>query len=205
MLLGMNLLDDWSEGGLLLVMAGLLAGHFSCKPNPERVNRMRYWVSRRWLFGAFMANFLLFILLGGWWASSVQVPITNNTAWGSHRVTVQSDTLVRPEKARSSNPSYYEERLSVNQQPVGNQAGKRIGFVLLFVLGITLNSLSLGLACNLACAGNGALAVIVLFAGVGIMVSSFFLLSRAFGSVVKPWKQIRTALNENEHTPEHCF
>ena len=62
--------------------------------------------------------------------------------------------------------------------------------MLLFLLGITLSNLSLGLACNLACAGNGALAVIVLFAGVGIMVSSFFLLSRAFGSVVKPWKQM---------------
>jgi MFS family permease len=190
LLLGMNLLDNWSEGGLLLLISGILAGAFFLQTQSERVAGMRYWVGRRWLFGAFMSNFFLFILLGGLWASRVQVPTADHTAWGARRIDVRSDTLIRPTDARSSNPAYFEERATVNDQPISNQTGKRVGFVLLFLLGITLSSLALGLACNLTCAGNGALAFVVALLGTGIFVGSFFLLSRAFGKVVKPWKQM---------------
>ena len=41
-LLGMNLLGDWSEGGLLLVMAGLLAGAFFLQTQSARVAGMPY-------------------------------------------------------------------------------------------------------------------------------------------------------------------
>lgn len=190
LLLGMNWLDDWSEGSLLSLIAGLLAGAYFLQTQSARVDSMRYWVGRRWLFGAFMTNFLLFILLGGLWASRVQAPTTSHAAWGSRRVTVPSDTLVRPEKTRSSNPSYYEERPAINERPVGNQTGKRIGFVLLFLLGITLSGYAVGLACSLSCAGNGTLAFLVSLLGVGALGGSFFLLSRAFGRVIKPWKQM---------------
>lgn len=199
LLLGMNLLDDWSEGRLLGLIAGILSGAFFLQSQSARVAGMPYWAGRRWLFGAFMTNFLLFILLGGLWASSVQAPTTSHTAWGSNRINIQSDTLVKPRRVRATNPNYYEERTTVNNQPVGNQTGKRIVFVLLFVLGIFLSSFSLGLACSLACAGNGSLAIVVLFAGVGIMLSSFFLLSRAFGSVIKPWRQMNRLERRRTH------
>ncbi len=190
LLLGMNLLDGWSESGLLLLIAGLLAGSFFLQTQSVRVDSMPYWAGRRWMFGAFMINFFLFTLLGGLWASSVQAPTTSHTAWGSREITIRSDTLVRPKEARPTNPAYYEERTAVNEQPVGNQAGKRIVFVLLFLLGITLSGYAVGLACNIACAGNGTLAFIVALFGTGIFLGSFFLLSRAFGKVVKPWKQV---------------
>ncbi|WP_018619410.1 hypothetical protein [Spirosoma luteum] len=190
LLLGMNLLDDWSEGGLLLSVAGLLTGAFFLQTQSARVASMPYWVGRRWLFGAFMTNFFLFVLLGGLWASGVQTPTASHTAWGSREIIMRSDTLVRPKDARSTNPAYYEERTVINEQPVGNQAGKRVGFVLLFLLGIILSGYAVGLACNLACAGNGAFAFVVALLGTGILAGSFFLLSRAFGKVVKPWKQM---------------
>lgn len=188
LLLGINLLADWPEGSLLLFILGLLAGAFFLQTRSGRVASMQYWVGRRWLFGAFMTNFLLFILLGGLWASGVQAPTASRTAWGNHRITIQSDTLIRPKNVRPSNPAYYEERTPINEQPVRNQTGKRIGFVLLFLLGVVVSVYSVALACTLACAGNGTLAFIVLLSGTGIFLGSFFLLSRAFDRVIKPWK-----------------
>ena len=190
LLLGMNLLENVSAGGLLLLILALLAGAFFLQTQSARVDSMRYWVGRRWVFGAFMTNFLLFVLLGGLWATSLQTPTSGQTAWGSRRIEVSSDTLAPPKKRQATNPAYYEERSVEREQPVGNQTGKRVGFVFLFLLGIVLSGYATGLACNLACAGNGALAVVVLLTGVGLMLGSFFLLSRAFGSVVKPWKQM---------------
>ena len=188
--LGMSLLGDISAGMVLLLLLGALAGAVFIQTQANRVDRRSYWASRRWLFGAFMTNFLLFVLLGGLWATSIQTPNTNQTAWGSRRIAVSSDTLTPPRSRRASNPAYYEERSSVSEQPVGNQTGKRIGFVLLFMLSFVLSVYAAGLACSLACAGNGSLAVLVLFAGVGLLLGSFFLLSRAFGSIVKPWKRM---------------
>jgi hypothetical protein len=190
LLLGMNLLNDWPEGGLLLSILVLLAGAFFLQTQSARVDRLRYWAGRKWLFGAFMTNFFLFILLGGLWAFSVHTPTTSHSAWGSRRIEVWSDTLVKPGDLRSTNPAYYEERAVVNDQPAGNQTGKRIGFVLLFILGFVLSGYAVGLACSLVCAGNGTLAFLVGLLAVGIIGGSFFLLSRAFGKVIKPWKQM---------------
>ena len=190
LLLGMNLLENWPTGSLLLLISGLLAGAIFIQTQAPRVAGQSYWIGRGWLFGAFLTNFFLFVLLGGWWASSVQTTTTNQVAWGNRRLEVRSDTLVKPGDLRSTNPAYYEERSTVSEQPVTNQTGKRIGFVLLFMLGIVLSGYAVGLACSLVCAGNGTLAFLVGLLGVGIFGGSFFLLSRAFGKVIKPWKEM---------------
>ncbi len=188
LLLGMNLLENWPAGCLLLLILGFVTGAFFMQTQSARINRQPYWVSRRWLFGAFMTNFLLFILLGGFWATSIQKPTFNQTAWGSRRIEVRSDTIVPQPNLKSTNPAYYEAQSAVQEQPVRNQAGKRVGFVLLFLLGVVLSGYAVGLACSLACAGNGALAFLVALIGGSLFVSSFFLLSRAFDKIIKPWK-----------------
>lgn len=186
LLLGMNLLENWPVGRLLLLIIGLVAGAFFMQTQSARVANRPFWVGRRWLWGAFMINFLLFILLGGIWVTSIQQPTSGQAAWGNRQLEVRSDTIVPTQK--STNTAYYEERSAVYEQPIKDQTGKRIGFVLLFLLGIVLSGYAVGLACSLACAGNGALAFIVGLLGGGIFLSSFFLLSRAFDKVIKPWK-----------------
>ncbi|MFD2933123.1 hypothetical protein [Spirosoma flavum] len=188
LLLGMNLLENWPAGCLLLLILGFAVGAFFIQTQSARVANQSYWVGRKWLFGAFIINFFLFILLGGFWATSIQKPTFSQTAWGSRKIEVQSDTITPPSTLKSPNPAYYEDRSAVQEQPIRNQAGKRIGFVLLFLLGIVLSGYAVGLACSLACAGNGLLAFMVGLLGSGIFVSSFFLLSRAFDKIIKPWK-----------------
>ena len=189
LLLGMNLLDNWQPGHLVLLSIGLVAVAILIQTQPAyRVNQP-YWNTRRWLFGAFFTNFLLFMLLGGFWATSVHTPTAGQTAWGIRRVDVQVDTIIPSTSRSSTNPAYYEERTVVADSQPPNQPGKRIGFVLLFLLGIVLSGYAVGLACNLACAGNGTAAFLVVLLGTGVFAGGFFFLSRAFDKVVKPWKQ----------------
>lgn len=188
LLLGVNLLENWPAGCLLFLMVGFVAVAFFIQTQSARINKQSYWVNRKWLFGAFMTNFLLFILLGGFWATSIQKPTFSQTAWGSRRIEVRSDTIVPQQTLKPTNPAYYEAQSAVQEQPIRNQTGKRIGFVLLFLLGIVLSGYAVGLACSLACAGNGVVAFMVGLIGGGIFVSSFFLLSRAFDKIIKPWK-----------------
>lgn len=187
LLLGMSLLESWSAGCLLLLITGFVAGAFFMQSQAARIARQSYRDSRRWLFGAFMTNFLLFILLGGFWATNIPKPTFSQAAWGSRRIDVRSDTIVPQPNLNATNPAYYEPQSAIQEQPIRNQTGKRIGFVLLFLVGILLSGYAVGLACSLACAGNGLLAFMVGLLGSGIFVGSFFLLSRAFDKVIKPW------------------
>lgn len=199
-LLGVNLPGSRPTGGLLLLMVGLLLLAAFLQQQSAHAAGRSYRASRRWLFGAFITNFLLFVALGGLWAASVPIP-TNQPAWGSHRVTARADTLVQPTTPttrQATNPDYYEDRRPVAATPViatpavKNQAVRRIGFVLLFLLGVVISIYSTALACNLACAGNGAAAVVVLLLGSGLFVAGFFMLSRALDKVIKPWRSMTT-------------
>lgn len=188
LLLGMNLLESWPAGYLLLLISGLLAGALFVQTQSARITNKPYWVGRRWLFGAFIINYLLFISLGGFWATNTQQPTFSQPAWGNRQIAVRPDTLVPSPNLKATNPAFYEAPVPVQEQPVKDQTGKRIGFVLLFLLGILLSSYAVALACSLACAGNGALAFLAGLLGGGIFLGSFVLLSRAFDKVIKPWK-----------------
>lgn len=187
-LLGMNLLENWQAGYIVILMLGFVAVALAIQTQSARLASQSYWVVRRWLFGAFITNYILFTLLGGFWATNVHQPTFSQTAWSSRQVAVRSDTIAPKPNLKSTNPAYYEAHAAVQEQPINDQTGKRIGFVLLFLLGILLSAYAVGLACSLACSGYSALAFLVGLIGGGIYLSSFFLLSRAFDKIIKPWK-----------------
>lgn len=184
LLLGMNLLQNWSLAGLLLL--AILFGGGAVLVRLQYRTDQSYATARRWIFGAFLGNFLLFGVLGGLWAESVQSPTSNRAAWGSQRVVMRSDTLINPANATSSNQAdYYASR----RERMANPAGTRVLFVLLFVAGILLTGLAAGLACNLACTNYAGAAMLVALAGLGIFAGSFFSLSRAFDKTLRPWRE----------------
>lgn len=96
LLLGMNLLADWPVSILVLLMIVLLAGFVYVQTRSVSVASVPYWVGRSWLFGAFIRNFLLFILLGGLWASPGQISTGSLPVKGSSRTISRSDTLAPP-------------------------------------------------------------------------------------------------------------
>jgi len=187
LLLGMNLLTTWPVGVLALLMIVLLAGFVYGQRRPVRVSDVPYWTGRRWLFGAFLGNFLLFLTLGGMWASPGQTTVGSQPVWGSSRTEMRADTLAPINNAPSvSNEAYYVEQTAKPNRQVGN----RVVFVLLFFAGIFLTGLLAALACQLACAGYAGYAVIVFLLGVAALGFGFQFLSRAFEKVIRPWRQM---------------
>ncbi len=185
LLLGMNLLEGWPMGGLLLLAVVLGGGAVLVRLQYR--SDQPYVAARRWLFGAFLSNFLLFGLLGGLWAESVQSPTPNRAVWGSRRMVMRSDTIIKPATKTSINQAdYYASRTERSRTPTGS----RILFISLFVLGIVLSGLVAALACNLACTGYGVGAVVMFVAGVGVFAGGFFFLSRALEKVIKPWREM---------------
>jgi len=188
LLLGLNLLEGWSLGSLSLLFLVLASGAIFVR---SRFGAGQpYVANRRLIFGAFLGNYLLFGALGGIWAESIQTPDTNRAAFGYRQEVSQSDTLIKPKNRRSNNQAeYYASR--TEREQTGNQTGKRILYILLFLAGSFLAGLAAVLACNLACSGYGVGAVLlVLLAGSGIFVGAFLLLSRAFEKVIKPWREM---------------
>ena len=184
LLLGMNLLENWSFAGLLL-LAILLGGGAVLVRLQYRTNQP-YTTARRWIFGAFLGNFLLFGVLGGLWAERIQSPTVNQTAWGNRRAVMRSDTLIKPANVTSSNQAnYYTSR----KERAANPTGTRVLFVLLFVAGILLTGLAAGIACNLVCSNYAGAALLVAVAGLGVFGGSFFFLSRAFDKALEPWRE----------------
>lgn len=73
------------------------------------------------------------------------------------------------------------------------KTGKRIAYVLLFALGLALTYLSVGLACNIACAGYGFYAILTLLLGMGFTAGGIFFLSRAFDKPLLPMRELTPA------------
>lgn len=184
LLLGLNLLESWPIGNLLLL--GVLLGGGAVYVRLHHHSDQPYWVARRWLFGAFLSNFLLFGVLGGLWAERIQSPTANQAVWGSRRVVMRSDSVVKLDNIRPLHQAQLTSRRTSDE----NQTGKRIGYVLLFLLSIGLTYVSVGLACNLACSGYGALALLVFLLGMGILAGGIFFLIRSFENRIAPLKEM---------------
>lgn len=184
LLLGMNLLENWSFAGLLL-LAILLGGGAVLVRLQYRTNQP-YTTARRWIFGAFLGNFLLFGVLGGLWAERIQSPTANQVAWGSRRAVMRSDSVVKTDNLRP-----FTQANLVNQRvKADGQTGKRIGYVLLFLLSLVLAYVGAVLACNLVCSGYGVIALLTFLLGLGALAGGIFFLTRAFDGEIVPLREM---------------
>lgn len=181
--LGAALLDTLPVAGLHAGVAVLVSLAVGIR-RLARTGGGNFNFRRGCLFGAFLGNFLLFGLLGGLTAPRPQPHDVLTGAWGSRRIESRADTLVRPDSPQST------DRLAVVQQGgrSDRQGGKRVGFVLLFVLSLFLMYSTTGLACGILCAGYGFLAAIVFLLGLGFLAGGIYFLGRA---AEKPVKRLR--------------
>ncbi|QJW88769.1 hypothetical protein HNV11_04920 [Spirosoma taeanense] len=188
LLLGANLLDTVSPTGLHIALIGLLTGAVSIRIwAAGRPSFPSYRSGRLLLALAFLSNFLLFILLGGIWGQSIQTPDSSGSAFGSRRITVVSDTLALP-VVQASDSLYAVSRpvVAPAERVVKNRVGQRIGYVLLFVLGILLTYGAAALACNIACSGYGFLAAVTFMLGLGFLAGGIYFLSRSLDRELTP-------------------
>lgn len=188
LLLGISLPGDlpagWLHTGMVCLM-GTVVGIRFCATRRQAI--ISYRLSRQYVMGLFLINFLLFGLLGGLWEQRIQTPVTGSAAFGSRRVAMVSDTLT------PTDSSFVPVRpLSKNVATPDAPAGKRVLYVVLALLGFIVTYIAAGLACSIACAGYGFLALIVFYAGLGGLAGSALFFSRAFRKNLKSVRDMTT-------------
>ncbi|MVM28928.1 hypothetical protein GO755_02705 [Spirosoma sp. HMF4905] len=147
-----------------------------------------YWVGRRWLFVAFLSNFLLFGLLGGIWNQRSQTVHPAASVLGGRRIVMVSDSLSPADSVRRAARS----ELKASPPPSDKQTGSRGLYIVLGILGIVVAYTVAGLACSIACAGNGFLALLALYFGLGGIAGSIYYFSRAAQKTPKRRRDMTT-------------
>lgn len=188
LLLGANALDNWTSNALVLSMLALLGVGVWVRWWAMRHPPNTYAASRWQMVAAFGSTYLLFVFLGAQWGQSVTQPTGYRAAYGSRQVVMRSDTLIQPGK---STAGVSGTAVPPNATPEGGkQTGRLIAYILLFLAGIGLMVLSVGLACNIACAGSGFLALIVLVLGLGAGAGGVFFAGWAADKPIRRWRDI---------------
>lgn len=171
--LGATLLDNVPTAGLLAGVT-VLVGWAVAVRWLYYTSAGGYWFRRRCLFGAFLGNFLLFGLVAGLMTPRPQPHDVLASAWGRRIIESRADTLIRPDTLRPVRQLI----IAANTDQTERQTGKRVGFVLLFVLSLVLLYGSVALACSIACSGYGFLATVVYLLGLGFLAGGIFFLGR---------------------------
>ncbi|QDK80963.1 hypothetical protein EXU85_21025 [Spirosoma sp. KCTC 42546] len=155
----------------MLVLIGLaIYVQLSARQLPSATH---YWLGRRWLFVAFLSNFLLFGLLGGIWNQRVQTQQSTASVFGGRRIVVAGDSLSPVDSVRRSTQP------EIKATPSDTPKSPRGLYIVLGILGIAVAYVVTGLACNIACAGNGFLALLAFYLGLGGLAGSFYYVSKA--------------------------
>jgi hypothetical protein len=178
--------------GVILLLLGVLTVGVAIgvrSPAAARITGPAY-NARRWRLAiAFGSNWLLWLVLGAYWSHSVETVAPAGTAWGYRRVVVRSDTLINPADTTIQPPVVYGK---VAPEPVDSrrQTYKRIGFFLLFLLGIATWYFSAALACVIACSGYGALAALTFALGLGFLAGGSYFFGRATERPLVPLREL---------------
>lgn len=143
----------------------------------------RFVFQKRIFISLFALNFWLYTLGGAVLSCMIQSPQSTASLYGSM-------TVVSTEQQRLSVVKKPGEKSEEKEGHTPNKGLMRLGYIGLFVVGVALGMISALLACNLACAGIGLGAVVVILLGIGILAGGFYFLGRAFDRNMKPFKEM---------------
>ncbi|WP_234737073.1 hypothetical protein [Tellurirhabdus bombi] len=192
---GSALLEDQPGWYLSLLIAGLVVirlfyRQYAAIRLLDLVSTQRFQFQKQSYTILFLINLLTFTVAGGISGRTIAHPEpSTSVASNSFRITSASsrqDTLIRQSPPKQA------------YKPEVDKIGTRLGYVFLFLAGLGLSVLTAGLACNIACAGQGFAAVLVLLLGVGILAGGIYFLGRAIDKTMKFYKEMVPAERSRE-------
>lgn len=141
----------------------------------------------------FLCTFLLSILVGNYFK---RVDYRIDSQWNSYAgVTTKKDSVNVAESL-----SFFEKviqqkhNFETNTQKLSktqtNDTGKRVGYVLLFMLSLILTYFGAVLSCSLACSSYGFFAILAFLLTLGILSGGFYFLIKSFRKTIKTSKEM---------------
>lgn len=140
-----------------------------------------------------MSSFLLSVLSGNHFKNLGYS--VNNQLFSYAGVSIKADSVQQPQALtvfekyiKQKHNLNKKQRLSLQQitENSTNDTGKRVAYVMLFMLSLILTYFGLYLSCSLACGGYGVLAILAFLLTIGIFSGGIYLLMKSFRKVIKP-------------------
>ncbi|GAA4469287.1 hypothetical protein GCM10023189_56100 [Nibrella saemangeumensis] len=146
---------------------------------------------QRYTYALFVANFLLYITLGGIGAERAAVFHPSGSVGGSKEVRYETTGQTKSaNRADTISLAHKDERKPSGTRQEGDRTGTRIGYILLFLAGLVLAYGAAAISCELACAGYGFASVMVLLLGTGILAGGLYFFGRAVDRNMKRYRDM---------------
>ncbi len=191
-MVGSELLREWSPWNLMILILSVVLMNVCLKRHAhirliDLAAQSRFVFQKRFFVGLFCLNLFAYTIAGGIMGHMVAYPEASSNLYGSLTTTISESSsndkkVSFREKMRQSALKHTEEGKS--------NAGRRIGYIALFLLGVALAYIGAALACNLACSGVGFGAVLVLLLSTGVLAGGFYFLGRGLDKNIKPYKDM---------------
>lgn len=134
----------------------------------------------------FCINLCVYTLAGGILGHIVAYPEATSNLYGSMSTVSETSSKDSPLSFREK---MYQKSIKRTATREGD-AGRRAGYIGLFILGIVLSIFGAYLACGIACSGYGFAAVLVLLLSTGVLAGGIYFLGRVIDKNMKPYKEM---------------
>ncbi|RYU94900.1 hypothetical protein [Emticicia agri] len=135
----------------------------------------------------FLSSLLLSVLLGNHFKGlgySINSVFVANAA-----VSMSSDSVVTTNSQIATKKHTLKHKIRVFSKKTADDdpySGRRVGYVLLFLLSLVLTYFGLYLTCGVLCSGYGVLALLIFITSLGVLSGGVYFLIKAFSKPVKP-------------------
>lgn len=193
-MVGSALLKNFSALVLMGLILGVVAINIILKQYAhirlvDLVSQARFGFQKQVFFCLFCLNLCTYTVAGGIMGRVVAYPEASSNLYGSLTTTSTLSESSSDDKKISFREKMRQKAFKRAGAEKGD-VGRRIGYIVLFLLGVGLAFLGAMLACNLACLGVGFGAVLVLLLSTGVLAGGFYFLGRGVDKNMKPYKEM---------------
>jgi hypothetical protein len=193
-MVGSALLKNFSAWVLMGLILGVVVINVTLKRYAhirlfDLVSQARFGFQKQVFFCLFCLNLCIYTIAGGIMGRVITHPEASSNLYGSLTTT----SAISESSSDDKKISFREKMRQKAFKRVGAEkgdVGRRIGYIVLFLLGVALAYIGAILACNLACSGIGFGAVLVLLLSTGILAGGFYFLGRGVDKNMKPYKEM---------------
>ncbi len=188
------------KGGSSAIIMGIIAGLILLKVLLRRyaalrlvdvTSQVRFVFQKQTFLCLFGLNLLTYTIAGGILGRMTAHPEGNTALYSSLSSTSETvSNRTSGETKLSFREKMYQKMARRSTNSADGNAGHRVGYFLLFLLGVGLAMLGAVLSCNIACSGYGVAAVLFFLLSIGVLAGGFYFFGRGIDQNMKPYKDM---------------
>jgi len=195
-MVGSAILKGCSSAVLMGMIAGLILlkviiRRYAALRLVDITSQARFVFQKQTFFCLFCLNLFTYTIAGGILGRMTAHPDGNTALYSSLSSTSETlSSLTSGETKLSFREKMYQKMARRTTNAADGNAVHRVGYFLLFLLGVGLSILGAALSCNIACSGYGVAAVLVFLLAIGVLAGGFYFFGRGIDQNMKLYKDM---------------